>query len=106
MERPKPPKAADGEVITKLVYQHQTGEILHVHSVMVVSGAEAPSEAAIEAEARVLASEIKGTPEAEAGVLTIQLDDLAHGVTYAVDPNTRRLVVRSPAPGSPETSGA
>lgn len=94
MNYPGSLQAAEGEVVTKLVYNNETGEIIHVHSVMVTPEAETPSDAAVEAEARSLACDISGTPERNAEVLTVNLDELDRGATYAVDLTTRRLVAR------------
>jgi hypothetical protein len=77
---------------TYVVYDIQSGEIVHIHEYLALPGVVPPSDAEIENEACMLASKRTGKPTSEMSSLHIRRDALEIGVLYSVDLENKNLV--------------
>ena len=83
-------------VLTCVVYEPQSGEIVHTHTIMVLPEAYAATQEDLAREALELAKRHKDRRDADLHVLHVAADD-ANNLRSAVsvDPRTRRLVFKS-----------
>lgn len=93
-KRPKKTEADDVRTHTYLVYDPETGDLVHGHKAVVLPYGEAPGEDQLQKEALGLAAEATGR-EAD-GLRAIVLseeefEELEPGVEYRVDPKSERL---------------
>lgn len=75
-----------------VVFDKNTGDIVHVHSIFTFPGAAAPTGDELVAEARVKAGKATGRADATLDVLHIRHDEIAHGHHYRVKLPERKLV--------------
>ena len=77
---------------TYVVYNIQSGEIIHIHEYLALPGVMPPTDAEVEAEACILASKRTGKPRSEMASLHIRRTDLEIGALYRVDLENKSLV--------------
>ena len=84
---------------TRVVYDRQTGEILHVHQALAVAGAKLPDESGLITSALDLASQMTGRPVEQMDVLSVPEEELNPHSRYKVNVLDRCLVAaQSDAP--------
>lgn len=79
-------------VDTRVVYDRETGEILHIHQAAALGGRRLPSEAELRAAAIDVASKITGISGQQMDVIQVRDEDLIPHTTHVVDIQSRRLV--------------
>lgn len=80
------------ETSARVVYEKNSGKIVHIHKTMWRPEREPPAPSEIDAHARRVASTVLGQTEDRLEVLAVELDELENDTTYAVDIRTKRLV--------------
>ena|ERR1700737_449739 len=89
----------DAEILSEhvcVVYNAQTGDIVHVHRVVNLRGAKTPEASEIEGRALEMAVTLRqGTERAQMKTLFIQPEDLAPSI-YKVDLQNLRLIAHGP----------
>ena len=81
-------------VDTRVIYDRETGEILHVHQALAVPGVKLPDESELKAAALDLASQTTGRPVEQMDVLSVREEELRPRTRYQVNVQDRRLVAR------------
>ncbi len=76
---------------TGLVFDRETGGILHIHEVMVMQGGKLPDEEELKVSAIALAGKSTKKPEAQLDAIFVQ-EELVPGKKYHVDVQGKRLV--------------
>jgi hypothetical protein len=77
---------------TFLVYDPETGAIVHGHQEIVLPyGDEAPSHEELEQRALEMAAEVTAREPASLKALKVEHHELEHGAHYRVDPGSGRL---------------
>ncbi len=79
-------------VDTRVIYDRETGEILHVHQALAVPGAKLPDERELQYSALDLASQMTGRPAEQMAVLSVREEELNSRIRYKVNVHDRRLV--------------
>jgi hypothetical protein len=81
----------------RVVYEKASGKIIHIHKAMWRPERQAPPPPDIDADARRVASKVRGMPENQLDALAVDLDELEPKVVYAVDIKAKKLVKTKPA---------
>jgi hypothetical protein len=81
-------------VDTRIVYDRETGEIIHVHQSVVLAGVKFPDEHELRASAVDLASKSTGKSGEQMDVLSVREEDLDAATQYKVDVQNRCLVIK------------
>lgn len=82
---------------TFLVYDHETGHVVHGHQEIVLPyGDEAPSHEELEQRALEMAAQVTAREPASLKALKIEHSELEQGAQYRVDPGSGRLERQSP----------
>jgi hypothetical protein len=81
-------------VDTRVIYDRETGEILHIHQAVVLPGVRFPDENELRASAIDLASRNTGTSREQLDVIRVQEEDLKTNTKYQVDVQNKCLIVR------------
>lgn len=83
------------DVMTCVVYEAQSGRIVHTHSIMSLPGARTPTQEELEKEALELIRQREAHRELDVRILHLQTED-AHALPSAgkVDPVAQRLIMR------------
>jgi hypothetical protein len=79
-------------VDTRVIYDRQSGEILHVHQAVSLPGIKFPDENELKASAMDLASRATGRHVHQMDVLTVQEEELKPGTRYKVNLRDKCLV--------------
>lgn len=93
-KRPKKTEADDVRTHTFLVYDPETGDLLHGHKAVVLPYGEAPGEDHFLKEALGLAAEATSREADGLRAITLseeEFEKLEPGVVYRVDPKSERL---------------
>jgi hypothetical protein len=77
--------------ITRVVYDSESGDIVHVHHVVILPNANGPDEDHLDAEAVSLASQFSKRPGAALQALKVESSEFQEGARYRVNPETRKL---------------
>ena len=77
--------------ITRIIYDHQTGKVVHVHHAVVLPGVNAPGEAQLDAFALALASRHSKRSESDLKVMTVKPEEFEDGTPYRVHLETNKL---------------
>ena len=85
------------ETSVRVVYEKASGKIMHIHKAMWRPERQAPPSSDIDADARRVASKVRGMPESQLDVLAVKLDQLEPKAVYAVDIKAKKLVKTKPA---------
>lgn len=94
---------ADETTRTLVVFDRTTGDIVHVHHLMIAPGVRAPEEAQVAAEALRMAEQVGERAQAELDTISVNDSDLAPRKRLKVDVTSRRLVAID-EPSSSSTS--
>ena len=86
--------APSRRVDTRVVYDRETGEILHIHQAVVLPGVKFPDENELRASAIDLASRSTGTSGEQMDVIRVREEDLKAHTKYKVDVQNKCLVIR------------
>ncbi len=76
---------------TGFVYDRETGEILHIHEVMLMQGGKLPDEKDLKASAIAVAGKFINRSEAQLDAIFVQ-EELVPGKKYHVDVQGKRLI--------------
>jgi len=93
-KRPKETKADDVRTHTYLIYDPETGDLVHGHKAVVLPYGEAPGEDQLQKEALGLAAEATGREAGGLRAITLseeEFEKLEPGFVYRVDPKSERL---------------
>jgi hypothetical protein len=90
-ERPAETQPDDVRTHTYLVYDPETGDLVHGHKALLLPYGEAPGKDQLLEEALGLAAEATGRKVDRLRAIEVSEDDLEPGVEYRVDPKTERL---------------
>ena len=74
-----------------VVYEGESGQIVHVHEISVFEGAEEPHKGADQERALTMAR-AHGHQQAGLKVLAVRTEDVRAGIAHRVDPKTSRLI--------------
>jgi hypothetical protein len=77
--------------VVRVVYDAQTGQVVHTHHVVVLPNAKAPSEKQLDADAISLAGKVGRRPTNSLKVLTVKSDDFRDNAIYVVNIATGKL---------------
>jgi hypothetical protein len=88
------PTGSSSGTDTRVVYDRQTGDILHVHQFISLPGVLLPNAAELSAVACDLASRITGKSIEHMGVLAVEEDELKNDANYRVDVTNACLVAQ------------
>lgn len=80
---------------TRIVYDRETGEIIHIHQALALPGGKLPDENELRCSAIDLASRETGTSGEKMDVIRIREDDLNNNTKYSVDVKKKCLVITS-----------
>jgi hypothetical protein len=83
---------------TRVIYDRASGEIVHIHHVVILPKAEAPDEEHLDADAVALASRFSKRPGAELLALKVESSEFQADARYRVNPETRKLQQIGEAP--------
>jgi hypothetical protein len=92
--RPKKTEADDVRTQTYLVYDPETGDLIHGHKAVVLPYGDAPAEEELQKEALGLAAEARGREVDGLRVVALteeEFEKLEPGVEYRVDPKSEQL---------------
>ena len=81
---------------TFLVYDPDSGEVVHGHKAVVFPGGDSLSHEELERQALELAAQVTERDASSLRALAVAHDELEHGAHYRVDPASRRLDRVSP----------
>lgn len=90
-EPPAQTEADDVRTYTYLVYDPETGDLVHGHKAVVLPYGEAPQEDQLIEQALGFAAEATGRKIDGLRAIAVSEDELEPGVEYRVDPKTERL---------------
>jgi hypothetical protein len=76
---------------TFLVYDQDTGEVVHGHKAVVLPGGEPLSSEELESQALELAAQSTERDASSLKALAVSHDELEHGAHYRVDTSSGRL---------------
>jgi hypothetical protein len=76
---------------THLIYDPESGEVVHGHTTIVFPGADSPSPEEVEQRALEEAARATNRDAASLSALAVEHEDLEHGAHYRVDPKSKRL---------------
>jgi|SRR5271166_3562722 len=76
---------------TRVIYDRATGEIVHIHYVVILPKAEVPDEDHLDAEAVSQASRFSKRPGAGLQALKVEASEFQASVRYRVNLETRKL---------------
>jgi hypothetical protein len=97
-KRPEETQPDDVRTLTYLIYDSETGDLVHGHKAVVLPFGEAPGEEELQKEALGLAAEATGR-EVEGLRTTVlseeEFEKLEPGAQYHVDPKSERLEKRT-----------
>jgi len=88
--RSRPSKSVD----TRVIYDRETGEILHVHQAIALPGIKFPDENELRASAIDVASRMTGRPVEQMDVLCVREEELKTGAKYKVNVQNKCLVAK------------
>lgn len=88
----RPTLHTESMIRTCVVYDIQSGEIIHIHEYLALPGVTPPTDAELEIEACLLASKRTGKPRSEMAPLYVRRDDLEIGILYSVNLENKNLV--------------
>lgn len=92
-DRTSGPEDSDKDAAaSQVVFDPQTGEVLHVHHLVAAPGARLPDESGLAADVMKLAEQISGRSARELDRLVVDKQDLAPGRRFKVDRAARRLM--------------
>lgn len=97
--RPVPPEAR-----VCVLYDAESGEVLHLHQIIAMAGAPPPTDEELKAEAYELAAEARKRAQRTMDSLIVPVEAFDRSVAYCVDVKKRRLqeIDRAPTPGRDE----
>jgi hypothetical protein len=95
-KRSRPSQRVD----TRVIYDRETGEILHVHQSVALPEIKLPGEDELRASAIDLASKMTGRPVQQMDVISVREEELKAGTKYIVNVQDKRLVVRQSDPAA------
>jgi hypothetical protein len=81
----EPVEKVESTTVACVVYDVETGEIIHTHQIVTLPGANPPTEEELKAEAIELASKITDRSPSDIGILPVEQEELEAGVEYKVD---------------------
>jgi hypothetical protein len=81
---------------TFLIYDAETGEVIHGHKVLVLPGVEPPSEEELQKQALDMATKVTERPAGKLKTLAVEEKDLKPGHLPHVDPKSRKLEQHPP----------
>jgi hypothetical protein len=81
----EPVEEVESTVVACVVYDAETGEIIHTHQIVTLPGANPPTEEELKAEAIELASKITDRSPSDIAILPVKEEELEPGVEYKVD---------------------
>jgi hypothetical protein len=81
---------------TFLVYDKESGEVVHGHKSIVLPDGDAPSDEELERQALEAAAEVTNRDASSLKALPVAHDDLEHGAHYRVDTASSKLERVSP----------
>src|ERR1700732_1521412 len=79
-------------VDTRVIFDRETGEILHIHQAVALPGIKFPDENKLRASAVDLASRTTGRPVQQMDVLSVREEELKTGTKYKVNVQNKCLV--------------
>lgn len=85
-------RPSDYRKCTYFVYRRETGAVVHTHHIVVLPGAQPPTDDEIEAQVLHMGSRVAGTPESKLAALTVRTQDLHPNTQYRVEPTTGKLI--------------
>jgi len=89
-----------GEAFTFLIYDAKSGDIVHGHKELVLTGGDAPAEDELRKRAMELAAQVTDRDAGGLRILSVSDDDLEVGAFYRVDPKRERLEKMPTGPSS------
>lgn len=87
-----PVESSPHRVDTRVIYNRETGEILHIHQASTLPGGRLPGEDELIACAIDVASRSTGVSGEQMDVIRVREEDLTPKIKYMVDVQSKRLV--------------
>jgi hypothetical protein len=78
----------------RVVYDRETGEILHVHQAIALAGIKLPNEDVLRTSAVELASRMTGRPVQQLDAVAVREEQLETGTKYKVNVQNKSLVAQ------------
>ena len=85
-----------GETFTFLIYDARSGDIVHGHKELVLTGGDAPAEDELRKRAMEIAAQVTDRDADGLGILAVSDDELELGASYRIDVERARLEKTSP----------